>query len=445
MNTKNAKGSVVAAGLIIIAIIAISALGIGFTLYPFTTEYTFDFSAQQSVNKFSSCEELEAFLEEKYESSSYGTFASGLAAPMAMQRSMEMGAVPAPPTGEGSMLAQKADDYSTTNIQVEGVDEADIVKSDGKYLYIIAGGKLVIVDAYPAEEAEILSETNITGNPTELFVNEDKLVLFTYGGYHIVPYEGEGGSYKVQGSGVFVYDVSDRANPELKRNMTVEGNYYDSRMIGDYVYIISQKYVNTWTEPGIPRIAYATVGQAIEEVEVDAKPACNCGDVYYFNVPDSSYQFTTITSLNLKDDVAEPQNKVFLMGYSQNMFVSLNNIYITYQNRIDYTTLAEKSLDEVVMPILPSGVVENITRIRNNEDLRDYEKMNVIGRVVSEYIQSLGPEEGAQFMKTMETRLQDFYIKISKELPAASPSRPSERLMALVTPTITSSVTGTAK
>ena len=123
------QGSVVAAGLIIIAIIAIAALGIGFTLYPFTTEYEFDFSAQQSVNKFSSCEELEAFLEEKYESSSYGTFASGLAAPMAMQRSMELGAVQAPsaaPDMESSGLAQKADDYSTTNIQVEGVDEADL-------------------------------------------------------------------------------------------------------------------------------------------------------------------------------------------------------------------------------------------------------------------------------------------------------------------------------
>ena len=51
----------------------------------------------------------------------------------------------------------KADSYSTTNVQVAGVDEADIVKNDGKYIYVVSGGKLIIADAYPAEDAKILS------------------------------------------------------------------------------------------------------------------------------------------------------------------------------------------------------------------------------------------------------------------------------------------------
>ncbi|UCC28619.1 MAG: beta-propeller domain-containing protein, partial [Candidatus Bathyarchaeota archaeon] len=43
------------------------------------------------------------------------------------------------------------DDFSTTNIQVAGVDEADIVKTDGEYLYVLTGGSLLIIKAYPPE------------------------------------------------------------------------------------------------------------------------------------------------------------------------------------------------------------------------------------------------------------------------------------------------------
>ena len=76
---------------------------------------------------------------------------------------------------------QGATDYSETNIQVEGVDEADIVKNDGKYIYTISNKRLIIVDAYPAENSQVLSEIEFENAPQELFINDDKTVVFTQG------------------------------------------------------------------------------------------------------------------------------------------------------------------------------------------------------------------------------------------------------------------------
>jgi inhibitor of cysteine peptidase len=76
-----------------------------------------------------------------------------------------------------SAVAENAPSYSQTNIQVEGVDEADIVKSDGQYIYLATDNRLVIARAYPPEKARILYQTELEGNINGLFVNEDRLVV----------------------------------------------------------------------------------------------------------------------------------------------------------------------------------------------------------------------------------------------------------------------------
>jgi len=384
-------GSVVATGLVILVVIAVVAIGLGtLLLYPGD-----GLTGQEILKKFSSCQEMESFLEEN---SGYQYGVEGLAqigtVPTGV-REMTLGegfAVPKAAAAEGH-----SEDYSTTNIQVAGVDEADIVKSDGKYLYVVSGNKISIVDAYPAEEAEVVYEMNITGTPSELFINNDRLVIFTSGGWY---WKGGGSA-----SSILVYDVSDRADPVLKRNITLEGNYHDSRMIGDYVYVVSMKYVHSWSEPGIPRIASAGVEKSV----------CRCADVYYFDVPDSSYQFTTITSLNVKDDGVPEQSKVFLMGYSQNLYVSPNNIYITYQKRVDYRVLWKRMVDEVLLPNVPLNIASQITTVMNS-GFSEWEKQQEIGKILMNYTESLGPEQGAIFMQNLQGKTEEFYLKISKEM-----------------------------
>jgi len=66
-------------------------------------------------------------------------------------------------------------EYSVTNVQERGVDEGDLLKNDGSYLYLINGDDLVIARAYPAEEGGIVSRTLLAGSPEALFLEGDRV------------------------------------------------------------------------------------------------------------------------------------------------------------------------------------------------------------------------------------------------------------------------------
>ena len=72
--------------------------------------------------------------------------------------------MPAPEPMEAGGSDQSKLDYSETNVQVQGVDEADILKSDGNYIYTVTENILYIVKAYPGEEAEVVSTIDFEDN-----------------------------------------------------------------------------------------------------------------------------------------------------------------------------------------------------------------------------------------------------------------------------------------
>lgn len=275
------------------------------------------------LKKFSSYDEMESFIKSSAQRSNFGILEKGAV----------MTAVSSPAEDSG------AASYSATNIQVEGVDEADIVKSDGKYLYIVSGSKVFIVDAYPAEKASVLSEMVFEGQPNDIFVNKDRLVVFGQSYDRTIysqsePSSGVAASVIAEKMPVYygdetfirVYDLSDREKPVLKRDMLVKGYYFDSRMIGDYVYAVINQPAY-YSDDRIPLPAIAE-GSEVKEIQPE--------EIYYFDVPDYSYNFANIISVNTQDDDKKAEDRVFLMGSAQNMFVSLNNIYITYTRSAYY-------------------------------------------------------------------------------------------------------------
>ena len=116
-------------------------------------------ASTQKLNKFASIDELKAFLlntesvRNAFSAASSGNEESlnfGLEKRQLLEstapQSADSSGVPAsvPPAGDGG------DDYSTTNVQVESVDEPDFIKNDGKYAYVLSGDKLTIAEIYPA-------------------------------------------------------------------------------------------------------------------------------------------------------------------------------------------------------------------------------------------------------------------------------------------------------
>src|SRR3989338_7214274 len=359
------------------------------------------------LNKFNSIEEIKSFLEEN--SGSYGGYygrGAEIRAAVASD-SATAKAESAAPSASGT--GERAGDYSKTNIQVEGGDEPDIVKNDGKYIYVVTGNKVIVLDAFPAEDMEIISELEFKDGVRNIFINKDKLIIFTNHYEYIdsgIPCRTERfaiglrcGGYSKQETIVNVYDTSDRKDPKLEDEIKIEGNFVDARMIEENVYLISQKWINlNWF--GMPR--YEING--IEKV-VDAR------QVNYIDAPDENYVFNFITSINLED--GEVNNEVYLMGSSNVIYVSQDNIYISYMKQLSQKYYLEKYVEKVVLPILPNEESEEVIEVMDS-DGKIWEKSNEINEILEDYLFSDGEEIINEVME-YEELLEDFYEEMSRE------------------------------
>ncbi len=387
-----------AADLAILGVISIGIIALLVT-------QTISTTTPMQVKKFSSHAELNSFVKANAEQYYGGIQTFG--APLA-QRTADV--------AEGApSLQQKSADYSATNIQVAGVDEPDFVKSDGKYLYIVSGQKLVIVDAYPADTAKIVAELDLNRSINEIFVNGNKLVVFgnDFNYYEPMPLEKRLAApeiaiypYPYYSSKTFiqVYDISDKATPVLKRNVSMDGDYFDARMIGDYVYtIVNQPFALRDDVVPLPRI-YSAEG----EKEIDAT------DIAYFDVPDGSYRFVTILSLNTQNDVQDIQKSVYMMGYSENLFVSKDNIYVTYTKTLPQSYYTERLVEQVMLPLMPANVASEI-RAALQSDEPSYLKMQRVELIFAEYFNDLTEQQKTDLQKSIEEGSQQYYEDLARE------------------------------
>ncbi len=328
------------------------------------------FESTQDLKKFSSVKEIREFLKASAASSGYnqygwsGNFGGFMReGTMGITGAMDVVVPTAMPVATSAAVKQGAGepgaaDYSTTNIQVEGVDEADFVKNDGKFIYVLAQNKLVIVDAFPALEAKTLSTTTIEGRPADMFINDDRLIVFTQEDAQVMvipEYDYRPMPRYTQKTNALIYDISDRKKPVQVSNFSINGNYFQSRMIGDFIYFIVKDSVYYYNEfVDLPSIKQGSV-------------KIMSPDIYYFDNPEQNYVFHTIASVNIKSDKINA--KSFMMGYSDNLYVSENNIYITYRKNLPvlyYEAQREERFYKVIVPLLPKDAQDKIYAIRDS-------------------------------------------------------------------------------
>ncbi|RLC86722.1 MAG: hypothetical protein DRI37_06855 [Chloroflexi bacterium] len=388
------------------AILALIVLGGLFTIFYFV-ENNIDASGEYKT--FSSCQELKSFLKENEQGSYFG---NGFIRTQTLAAGMEKSLDTAQNIPESSST-----DYSETNIQVEGVDEADIVKTDGNYIYVVSGKKLFILDAYPPENAKIISEIDFDGAPQELFVNGNKLIVFGQDYVQYSPMIRED-AVKIAGEispippmppthkmFLKVYNLEDKEDPKIVRNMSMDGYYFDSRMIGDYVYVIVNQYIYDYTNPVIPKIYSGDT----------SKSACNCPEVHYFNIPDSSYKFTTIVAVDTQNDEQEISSEVYLMGGTQNIYVSRDNVYVTYTNRLPMQSYRERMIEEVISPLVSMEARFEMDKIMSSNQTI-YDKWRNVQGVLEKYFNGLSAEEKDALEKKAEQRMEEFEKEISKDM-----------------------------
>lgn len=376
--------------------------------------------ASQNLKSFNSWDEISSFLSS---ANSYGGYGYGLEKAIPL-----MAGAPQAAAEDSS----RATDYSQTNIQVEGVDEADIVKNDGKHIYVASNsqpayyygsyrpsGKVTIIDAYPPSQMKTVSEIEIEGEVRELVIYKDKLVVFgsEYRQEEQPPSPPSGERiaapsmiyppyYQQNYAFLRVYDVSDRSEPVLEKEIASRGSYFQSRMIGGKVYAVFQDY---------PRYDYP-----MPLLEVDGeKRTIAPSDVSYFDYPDANYNYNIFTSLDLNDLAREETRRIVLMGSSQNLYVSKENMYVTYA-RYDYYPILWPAYEKVYGPLLPASAKAEIAKI-DLKNISDWRKDRLKSLEVSSYIQN----ESSPLSYEERSSLQERVYRELETLrqPEASPEK----------------------
>lgn len=284
---------------------------------------------------------------------------------------------PVETAGSGA-VAMPGNDYSNTNAQVDGVDEQDIVETDGRYVYIIRGEDLIIVDAQDPATAQIVSRTDlgeVWGG--EMYLDGDLLTVITSrspvwlmdveptadvmpSGMRL-PY-----GYGRPEARVATYDVTDRTAPRLIEETTVEGSVSTSRSIDGRIYLVVDNYLAWpgwgWPDYEIPLVAavtsrtsQATAGLRTElqnlnlenllpdytTVSYDASgsPTTTHGlllqgsDIWAPNDPDGgNWNLTSIVMINAHDSSPGVDSSTSVLGLNGTVYASATSLYFASQD-----------------------------------------------------------------------------------------------------------------
>jgi uncharacterized secreted protein with C-terminal beta-propeller domain len=137
-------------------------------------------------------------------------------------------------------------DYSGTNVQEQGVDEPDIVKTDGTTLFAVANGYVNAVDVTGAKPRVLDSMKLDNGWSHELLLYGDRLLVLSRGGYWAEPLPAASkliAPWSPSQSVVYEVDVSDPAKLRLVRTLTLDGAYVAARLVGSTARIVASSQV----------------------------------------------------------------------------------------------------------------------------------------------------------------------------------------------------------
>ena len=279
---------------------------------------------------------------------------------------------PGAQNGAAADASTRQGSYGETNVQVKGIDEPDVMKNDGKYLYTVSNNEVNIYSILPADSMKLASSVkfaNSTGKseyPNALFVKGDLLVVFSTENTYI-PYDkttqqpgetkpdetvsaaepGSGqnspgsedvgsvepqsaaqapdeqvknsapdidyyyrGYYDSRSASVCtIYNISNREAPKQIKRMTQDGSFISARLIGSELYVLSSYYVNIYAQTNLENIC-------IPAVAVDGKSEnIPAADISITKNPEPSY--LVVCGINLDDLNAEPDKKAVLGGGSE--------------------------------------------------------------------------------------------------------------------------------
>lgn len=258
------------------------------------------------------------------------------------------------------------EDFSKTNIQTEGVDEADIIKTDGKNIYYAKDNQVVILSAN-AKDMRQLSGITVknTYSVQEMYLDGDTLSIFydtdagNSGDVADKLYSSENGKPHCA---MDLYDISDPEKPKLKFTKTYSGNYIESRKQGNTIYCVTQDGFEVEYPKNNRPMPIAGTGDE-KKLEISPDPQQNqypkilkgkndLSRMIYLPFT-GSLSVSNVSCLKLGD--SNHETKLTVMGGSENIYMSQKNIYFTTGDSGDFDNWDYKPMTTIAKFKLGGG------------------------------------------------------------------------------------------
>ncbi len=384
---------------------AVSVLaGLGLALISVGMEQPEDNAPVQDegVEKFSSEQEFREYLS-RSSGSGYASLSSGLEA----QRAMETTAADTAPARSGGFQGE-VERYSETNVQVTGIDEPDILKTDGRYFYYSSeqsyyprferGAEMIyprfqrsnisVMNTLPAENISVQSQIRRNG---EMLLSNDTLVIF-------------------EGRRILGYDVSDPSSPEREWSMKLNGSVVTSRMKNGEVFVVLKQSV----DPSNPCPIIAATGPE--------RTVIPCTSVYR-PVGDAEAD-TTYTVLRFAAEDGAVDDSTTFVGSRSNtvVYMSRDSIYLTYQERQSTAEILLDFFDERGENVVDQETVDRIERL-DGYDISDRAKMVELQTIIEDYRNSLPKKDRENWQKRFRNEMGNYSQEHRREFVSTGIAR----------------------
>ncbi|HIE36889.1 TPA: hypothetical protein EYP83_01870 [Candidatus Geothermarchaeota archaeon] len=246
--------------------------------------------------------------------------------------------------------------YSRTNVQVEGIDELDLVKTDGLYIYIANESSVLIIKAYPPDSLAKVGKIDLNTLFVEgLYIHPEAnlLIVIGYRDWYSITALEENKRYqtvenkiispiliKNPAVSILLYDLDDPSSPRQLLNITFPGSISGTRLYKSFLYINNIQPVYRYNydteemELLLPIIW-------IDGVEHEIFPS---NIKYIPDVRDLSFTYNILFSLDVL--TLEYSYETILLGYTSIVYMSYRNFYIV-QPIYSYYRVLDKNVNTI--------------------------------------------------------------------------------------------------
>jgi len=365
-------------GLVLIILVVVAAVSYVF-LYEYVPVEVI------GIESFSSEQEFKSYLQESTGLYGWGYFGGAF-----MGTAMIGEAAPAAAVEKTVAVPERV---STTTVQVVGIDEPDIVKTDGNEIYFSSygyrgywwgleavpyyrpSGEIKVVKSFPPEDLNVETKINRTG---DLLLYNNTLIIFS-------------------GNKIYGQDVSNPESPQELWTIDMNSSMVGARLYNGKIYLITRKAIDPYHPCPIRPLSKDGVAVVIE-----------CTRIYH---PTTYIPIdVTYNAIVLNPSSGEVEKTVSFVGSSGSsiVYMSENAIYITYSYFGDFFEIYSDFLKEKCTDLIPSQVIARIENVKNY-NISTQAKLVEFGVILEEYMSTLSSDERMRVTNEMMNRMMDYF------------------------------------